>query len=156
MADNNIGKPLTMVEKVTEPDSNANIFINDNGKVHQAAVNDVLKNSDINTSLEDVKNTLNIQDISNTITKSEFVSTLVLKKQGNHVFGYVRYKNVPPQTPLLDNLPKTLTLHFYSVFEYNTGYPVSASLWQSTNQVIAYGEQSTSEYGGFIDYICVN
>ena len=54
MADNNIGKPLTMVEKVTEPDSNANIFINDNGKVRQAAVNDVLKNSDINTSFNNL------------------------------------------------------------------------------------------------------
>ena len=154
MADNNIGKPLTMVEKVTEPDSNANIFINDNGKVHQAAVNDVLKNSDINTSLNDVKNTLMIQDISDTVTKSEFVSTLVLKKQGNHVFGYVRYKNIPPQTPLLDNLPKILTLRFYNVFNYVTGYPANASLWQSANQIIAYGKQSTSEYSGVIDYVC--
>ena len=102
-----------------------------------------------------IKNTLNIQDISNTVTKSEFVNILVLKKQGNHVFGYVRYKNIPPKTPLLSNLPKTLTLHFYSIFVYDTGIPANASLWQSNNQVIAYGEQSTSEYSGFIDYICV-
>lgn len=52
MADNNIGKPLTMVEKVTEPNSNTNVIINDNGYVHQVAVNDLLKNSDVNTSLE--------------------------------------------------------------------------------------------------------
>lgn len=79
MADNNIGKPLTMVEKVTDPNANTNVIINDNGYVHQAAVNDLLKNSDVNTSLNDVKNTLtNIKQGSTDKIKYIDLSTAVI------------------------------------------------------------------------------
>ena len=58
MAENsNIAKSLTMVETTVEPDPNANIIINDNGKVRQASVDNLLENSDINTSIITVKET---------------------------------------------------------------------------------------------------